>query len=180
MLKTALFSVLALLFSGLAAAAENPLKKANVGDFVAFKQTTKSGMMNAEADVRQTVTKKSDTEVTIEYAQKIANAPEMKREIVVKLDEDYDPIKGPAKGAPKSTLKQLETGTEKITVNGKSLDTKWVLNEVTMKVAGQELTSKSKIWTCADVPLGGMVKMENDLGANGKSSMELTDFGSGK
>ena len=137
-------------------------------------------MMNAEAEVRQTVTKKTDTDVTIEYAQKMANGPEKKREIVVKLDEDYDPVKGPSKKLPKSTRKQLETGAEKLTVNGKSLDTKWVLNEVTIKVGGKELTSKSKVWTSADVPMGGMVKMENDLGTMGKSSMELTDFGSGK
>jgi hypothetical protein len=169
-----------MLFLALSACgAENALKNAKVGDFVAYKQSAKMGPVNVDSEVRQTITKKTDTEVTIEYITKMPNVPEMKREVVVKLDQDYDPTTGPM-AKPKATVKQVDSGSEKLSIAGKSIEAKWVASEVVMKVSGQEVTTKTKVWTCPDVPLGGMVKMENDVGANGKSTMELTDFGTGK
>src|SRR5579862_532290 len=106
----------ALLLAFSACAAENSLKNAKVGDFVQYKQSMKAaGRPNLESDVRQTVTKKTDSEVTLEYATKVPDVPEMKRAVVVKLDQDYDPTMGPGP-MPKASIKQLDSGSEKLTV----------------------------------------------------------------
>ena len=39
---------------------------------------------------------------------------------------------------------------------------------------------KGKAWVSKDVPLGGMVKAEQELQGFGKQTIELKDFGSGK
>ena len=178
MLRTMLGIVVAvsLMSSAWSADAENPFKKAKVGDWVEYKIVNKAGGMNMDGSQKQTVTAKTDEECTVEVAMKMMGQ-EMKSSYTVKLNEKFDPMKQPGMDA---TVKELGTGEDKVTIDGKELNTKWVEAEVVTKAGGQEMKIKTKAWTSTEVPLGGLVKMDSDMGAMGKMNMELTKFGSGK
>lgn len=146
---------------------ENPYKKAKVGDWVEYKMANKVGGFAVDTTQKKTVVKVSDTEVTLELETNGAKIP-----ITIKLDQKYDPT------AAMKDAKVTKTGegAEKLDAAGKSVDTKWTSTEVVTN----NMTIKSKVWMSTDVPLDGIVKMESDMGGNGKMLMELTGYGSGK
>jgi hypothetical protein len=158
------------------AADENPLKKANVGDWVAYKIAGKMGGTSTESEMKQTVIKKSDVDVTLEMAMKAAGMEMPKQTVTIKFDQKYEPWKQ----NPNATVKELGSGTEKLTIGDKTYDTEWKEFESTSNAMGREIKSKSKIWTSKDVPLGGMVKMTSDIAGLGSTTMELTGSGTGK
>jgi len=169
----------ALILSVLAAAAwtgdENPLKKANVGDWVSYKGTNEAGGMKMDMEMKQTVIKKTDTEITLEIVQKVMGQ-EVKTTQTINLTEKYDPRTVSLKDKGDVTMKELEKGEETLTVAGKSLKTTWVSYEMSTTMGGQPMTIKGKAWTCPDVPLSGMVKTVSDMGA-AKMTLELSGFG---
>ncbi|MGD0090427.1 MAG: hypothetical protein ABSE73_10955 [Planctomycetota bacterium] len=177
-----LFSTAALLCLAVLAtqaAEENPLKNAKVGDFVSHKITTNAGGMAMNMETKRTIINKTDTEVTIETCTK-AMGHETKNTRVVKLDEKFDPKEIILKAQPGATFKELGKGEETITVAGKAMKTTWTSYELT-GVGGQAAVSmKGKAWVCPDVPLGGMVKSESDMGGRGTMTVELVDFGTAK
>ena len=177
-----LFSVAALLcLIGTAAYAVegNPLKNAKVGDFAAYKMSTKMGAMAMDMETKRTVTNKTDTEVTMEIATKVMGH-ETKVTHTVKLDEKFDPREMAMKGQPGATFKELDKGEETITVADKALKTTWTSFEIT-GVQGQEAANmKGKAWVCPDIPLGGLVKSETDMGGRGTMTMVLVDYGNAK
>jgi hypothetical protein len=159
-----------------AADVDNPYKTAKVGDWAKYKQTMVSAGMNMETAMKQTVTAKTDKEVTIEIAMTV-QGNEMKNSMTIKLDEKYDPMSKMPAG---TQSKEIASGAEKLTVAGKAIDTKWFEYETVSKAPdGTELKSKSKVWTSTVVGTV-VVKMENDMGGKGKMTMDLIDFGSGK
>ncbi len=165
-----------LLASAARAEEENPFKKAKVGDWTEYKISNKAAGMAMEGEQKTTVTKVTAEEVTMDVIMKMMGQ-EMKQSTTVKLNEKYDPTKMQYKDA---TVKEIGKGDEKVTAGGKTFDAKWVELEVSVKMGAQEMKVKSKVWSSATVPLGGMVKMETDSGAMGKMTMELKDFGMGK
>lgn len=173
-----LSALLCLIAAGTRAGEENPLKNAKVGDFVAYKMSTKMAGQAMDMENKRTVIKKTDTEVTMEMVTKVMEN-ERKQTLTYNLNEKYDPrAMGGAKGDV--TIKDLEKGEETITVAGKALKTTWTKYEITGSAGGQALNMKGKAWICPDVPLGGLVKSETEMGAMGGMTMELVDYGSGK
>lgn len=67
---------------------------------------------------------------------------------------------------------KVEEGTEDVTLNGQKYACKWIKT----KTSANGMDVVSKIWTCPDVP-GQVVKMETDLGATGKQTMQLVEVG---
>lgn len=156
---------------------ENPFKKAKVGDWVEYTSKSEFSGQKSETEMKEVVTKKTETEVTYEMKIKAGGMDMPAQPVTIKLDQKYDPTHA-QKGA---TVKEVSKGEETLTVGGKSVSTKWVELETTMKMGDKDIVSKSKVWTAPDaVPLGGMVKMENDMGGVGKTTMELKDFGNSK
>lgn len=170
-------AVMCLVATAVRAEEENPFKKAKVGDWTQYAMKTVMAAATMESEMKQTVTKKTDTEVTYEVKMK-ANGMDMPAQtMTIKLDEKYDPTHA-QKGA---TVKEIAKGDEKLTIGGKTINTHWVEVETSMKIGDKDVVSKSKVWMAPDsVPLGGLVKMENDAGGTGKTTMELKDFGSAK
>jgi len=152
---------------------ENPLKKANVGDWVEWKTATKAGGFAMEGNMKQTLVAKTDSEATLEVANNM-QGQEFKQQVKVNLNEKYDP----RKTAPGAEVKELGKGEESLTVAGKTVKTQWSEYQITMDHGGQKMTVKGKAWVSKDVPLGGLVKMESEMGGLGKQSMELVGFGS--
>ena len=148
---------------------ENPYKKAKVGDWVEYKMANKVGGFAVNVTQKKTVIAKTDNDVTIEMETNGAKIP-----ITIKLNEKYNSVPQ----SKDSEVKVVDQGTEKVTVGDKTLDTKWIATEVTVNAGGKTTTTKSNVWMSPDVPLDGMVKMQADMGPSGKSTMELTAFGS--
>lgn len=154
---------------------KHPYASAQVGDWIEYKTSTKMSGMSMDQNMKQTVIKKTETEVTIEILMAI-NGQEMKQPMVIKLNEKYEPFKQEGN----ASVKELGSGSEKISTNGKSYDTNWKEVELTATQEGQVVKTKSKVWSCLEVPLGGLVKMETDIAGMGTTTMELQGFGKGK
>ena len=154
---------------------DNPYKTAKVGDWIEYTTALKGDAVSFDGSMRQTVLAKTDSECTLEIAMKTP-AGEYKQQQKINLNEKFDPRK---QGDSKADVKELEKGEETITAGGKSLKTQWTKYEVTSK-SGPLQSMIGKAWVCKDVPLGGMVKAEQDIKGVGKQTLELKDFGSAK
>ena len=106
---------------------KHPYASAKVGDWIEYKMSMKMGEITAGQTMKQTVTKKTETEVTVEMSMNV-NGQEMKNSIVIKLNEKYEPFKQEDKDAK---VKVLGSGSEKITIKDKTYDTTWTEAEVT-------------------------------------------------
>lgn len=182
MMKVWMAVLVAVCFTaGLRAADEVPLpyKNAKVGDWVEYKMAGGNARANVDMKQKRTVTEKTDTTITIETAMSVMGR-EFKHSQTIQLDQKFDPSsymqRGPgAAEKSKGEYKEVGKGEESLTIGGKTLACMWMSYEVT----SDGKNSKCKIWRNADVPLGGMVKMEAETG-KGSMTMELLDFGSGK
>jgi hypothetical protein len=166
-------ALLCLTVAGVRAEDENPFKNAKVGDWVSYLMKVEMGDKVMKAEMKQTVTAKTDKDVTFDSVTTIDGQESKGAPTTVKLDQKFDPLQLP-EGAK---VKEVATGDEKLTVAGKSFDAKWRQIEVTIKVGEQDTTTKAKVWTAATVPITTIVKLDTD-GGEGKMSMELKDFGS--
>ena len=149
--KTGMVVAALLLVTALARAEdENPLKSAKVGDWIEYKSVM-SGPANIESSMKQTVTAKTDDELTIDMVMKTP-AGEQKQTMKIDLKKKYDPRGMGGEGE----FKEIDKGEETIEVAGKTLKTQWSTYEITMK-NGPVKSIKGKSWVCKDVPLGGLV-----------------------
>jgi hypothetical protein len=156
---------------------ENPYKKAKVGDWVEYSMKSKVGGNDMEMSTKQTVTNKTDKEVTVEVVTNMMGQT-MKNQFTVDLTKKFDPYTTGMKDA-KVEVKELEKGEENVTVGGKSLKTNWVRFETTGQANGMAINAKGKAWSSPEVPLNGLVKSETEM-MGMKQVMELKGYGSGK
>ena len=177
-----LAGVLLLVKGSLAGEAENPFKKAKVGDWVSYSTVTvmSVGGMKTNSTVKQTVKAKDEKELTVLFEMDTAGQKHS-QEVKIPLDKPYDPAAAAPK-APQAKVEKLGEGDETITVGGKQYACHWTQVKATM---GPAAVSTSKVWSCPDVPLGGTVKMETvvdvtagDTVMKTTSTMELTGAGS--
>ena len=106
---------------------------------------------------------------------------------LVPLNKPFEPISGLAETA---TITVVSESAETLTLAGKSFACTKIQRTINQPVNDDKLQTKwvgtSTIWICPDVPLGGLVKMENNYEDQLNSSIEankivetwvLTDFG---
>ncbi len=93
---------------------------------------------------------------------------------VFRFDRPFEPTLKDADGVK---IKILSEGNETLSINGKQYNCKWQVRQIDLALDEQTVTpeykGKSKVWFCADVPLGGMVKMENDISQRYSASDEF-------
>jgi hypothetical protein len=154
--------------------AENPFKKAKVGDFVTYKTTIKG--QKDGSTIRQTVLEVTDKEVTIEVVASFGGKEFPASKTKIDLSQPYDPA-AMAKG--KVEVKTLDSGKETLTIGDKKYDCTWTKTKVTTKVGDKDFTSEAKTWVCKDVPLNGVVKVET-ISDFVNSTMELVEAGNKK
>ncbi len=171
-----------------AADVENPYKKAKVGDWVSYTQTANMVAMNMKQSttMKQTVKAKDEKEVTL-LIEVDVNGNKVSNEVKIPLDQPYDPNTA---GMPKemdAKIEKIADGKESVTVAGKPYDCQWSEVKISMKSEGMDISGTSKSWTCADVPLSGLVKSEGDMSMNAggnemktQITMELNDCGRGQ
>lgn len=186
----AVLAVLAFVAGGLcnAADAENPYKKAKVGDWVSYVQTTNMVAMNMKTSVtvKQTVKAKDEKEVTL-LVEADMNGQKSSQEVKIPLDQPYDPNTA---GMPKemnAKVEKIADGKESVTVAGKAYDCQWTQVKVSMKNDQMDMSGTTKSWVCSDVPLGGLLKSEGEMAVNvagnamkTQMTMEMKDCGRGQ
>jgi hypothetical protein len=172
--------------AGLSGEADNPLKKAKVGDWVSYSMVTEMAAPMAHKSVcamKQTVKAKDERTVTLSIEMEVGAKKMAAHDVVIQLDQPYDPAATMMK-QPDAKIEKLAQGQETVTVGGKQYACNWVQTRASVAQPGQQITTDAKIWCCSDVPLGGMVKMEavtsmavGDQNVQTTTHMELTGSG---
>lgn len=157
---------------------ENPYKAAKIGDWAEYKSSTDANGFKMESKMKQTVTAKSDKEVTVSIEMDMAGQKHT-QETKIDLTKAYDPAAaGTQPGAKAPKITKGKEGDETLTVGGKEYKSHWVESKMTIDMGGQSIESESKSWVSKDVPLGGLVKSETKMSTGIKVTMELTGSGS--
>lgn len=157
-----------------AKSAEHPYAKAKVGQWISYK--TSGPGMPEPMTMKKVIKARTPDTVTLSVENKLGATAMPASDTVIDLKQKVDPTEPPKVEGGKVEIKKLGEGKEKITVAGKSYDCSWVKLETKTEIGGFKTTSISKIWTCKDVPLDGLVKSEVETNGN-KMTMELTGFG---
>jgi hypothetical protein len=164
-------------------AADNPYKNAKVGDWVEYTMTTTAMGHNMQMTSKQTVVAKDETSVTLRTEMTSMGHKMPPQEIKIPFNQPYEPYKLGARPESDAKATLIGEGNETITVGGKPYACHWVKMKVT-STKPQPSEGTMKVWNAADVPAGGMVKMEMDNEmAMGEQKMtttmvwELTGFG---
>ncbi|HKB01193.1 MAG TPA: hypothetical protein VKD90_03190 [Gemmataceae bacterium] len=159
---------------------ENPYKKVKVGDYATYKLSTKVAGNNLEGTLTQSVTAKTDKEVTIKITGKVNGMEIPGQEMKIDLTKPYDPTKAALPPGTEAKVEKLKDGTEKVKAAGKEYDCKWESYKVKAKTAGQEFEADAKAWMSKDMP-HLLVKMEMTaevMGMKVEMEMELSEAGS--
>jgi len=156
---------------------ENPLKKANVGDWIEHKQTmTMAAGKTMEMTSKQTVLAKDEKEITMKMETTVmgrANSHEIK----IPLDVPYNPATAGVARDAKAKMEVVGEGEESIKAGDKTYACHWVEMKGTTESRGKSTDMHTKVWYCKDVPVNGMVKMEMDSSSGMKMTNELTGAG---
>ena len=159
--------------------AENPFKKAKIGDYVAYKVTTSANGKEVEQSMKKTVTAKNEKELTMQTAVTTGDKTVNDKDTKIDLTKPYDLGADITAAIKKENWKKTGDGKEKVKVGDKTYDCTWFSGKGVVEVLGDKIDSEIKIWVNKSVPLGGMVKMETKSGPT-SIRMEVTGFGSAK
>ncbi len=176
----ALFAIVAVASVALAKDEENPYKKTKVGDFAIYKMTTTVGGMTVEGTITQTVSAKSDKEVTLKVTGKVNGTDIPAQEQKIDLTKPFDPTKTSLPPGTEATVEKLKDGKEKVKAAGKEYATKWESYKVKAKTNGMEIDANVKTWMSKELPLL-VVKLEMTAeiaGMKMEMQMELSEAGS--
>ncbi len=162
-------------------AGNNPLKNAHVGDWVEFATHTGAMGQQMEMKTKQTVVAKDATSITLRTETTMMGHTMPPQDVKIPLNRSYEPY---AAGLTDAKVTPLGEGNETLKVGGKSYACHWVK----VKVAAtkpQPMEGTTKVWTCPDVPVTGVVKMETEstMTVGGKSmptQMTMELIGSGR
>ena len=162
---------------------ENPYKNAKVGDFANYKLTISVAGQNVEGAITQTVTAKSDKEVTLKVTGKANGMDIPAQEQKIDLTKPFDPTKlNQGVGGADMKIEKGKEGKEKIKLKDKEYETQWTTYKVTGKANGLAIDSDMKVWLSKDIP-GVLAKMETTMSVAGmkmEMKMELTETGNSK
>jgi hypothetical protein len=167
---------------------ETPYKSAKVGDFATYKIATKVAGMSIDGVMTQTVSAKSDKEMTVKTATKMTvggmDLPTPEQESTIDLTKPFDPVKsgilgqgGAAGAAP--TMEKLKEGKEKLKVAGKEYEATWTTYKLQMNGGGQQIEAEMKVWTSPKFSFYTLkTEMTADIaGMKMEMTMELTEVG---
>ena len=160
--------MVAVLVTGLALAVEEtPYQKAKIGDWVKYKITSKVAGMTMSQGMKKTVTAKSDTEITLSMETSMNN-------MTMPAQETKVPLAAKTETLPAGiTTEKIAEGKEDVKVGDKTYACTWIENRTKAKEGDKEMVMVSKVWTSPDVPLDGIVKMENKTEGDTPSEMTM-------
>jgi hypothetical protein len=133
--------------------------------------------MNIDGTMTQTITEKTDKEVTVSTVTKMLGKEQPAQTTKIDLTKEFNPANAGGKGGK---VEKLKDGTEKVKVGDKEYDCTWVTYKVAPPAgapAGFSGETELKVWLCKDVP--GMVKMQATTKVMNQETgitMELTEM----
>lgn len=173
---------LVILLSVAAMASDNPYKTAKVGEWIEFAMTTSVMSQNMQMKTKQTVIARDATSVTIKTETWMGGQQLPSSEQKILLDKPFEPYNQDAK-LTDAVVTPMGTGNETLTVGGKAYACQWAKVHI-VATKPMPMDSITKVWSCKDVPMSGVVKMQTDttmkMGDKDmatKMTMELTGFG---
>ena len=160
---------------------DNPFKTAKVGDFTAYKLSTKIGDLAVDGTMKQTVTAKDDKTVTLKMTASVLGMETPPQITTIDLTKPFDPLSVANQGnkAQKAKFDKTGEGKEKIKVGGKEYDCTYITGKSEAEALGQKINADVKIWFSKAVPLNGMLKMETKTNL-ADIVIELSESGSEK
>jgi hypothetical protein len=169
----------------------NLLTKAEFGDWAEYSVTRENKTIPLMGFKDQkhwrTISVVDDSSVRIDEYFEMAGQRTTGLGRIVPLSKPFEPIAGLAETA---TVTVVSESPETLTLAGKSYACTKIQRKINQPVNDEKFQGKwagtSTIWICPDVPLGGLVKMENNYEEQLNSSTEankivetwvLTNFG---
>jgi len=143
---------------------EHPYARVLVGDYATYTIKTKVAGIVVEGIVTQTVTAKTDKEVTVKITGKITFMENQQiippREQKIDLSKPFNPTKFyiPLPQGAELQVQKAREGWEKISIGDRSYYCTWTEYNIQAKALGTDLSSVVKVWICQDIPMG-VVKM---------------------
>lgn len=183
-LLVALFAVAAVPVAARAADPEHPYKNAKLGDFAVFTVTTKLGGITVPGTVTQTVTARTEKEVTVKSVTAVegfGKKEPKEKEQKIDLTQPFDPSKAANVPAGVKVTKGKD-GTEKLKLAGKEYECAWTAYTATGQANGKDVSIDLKLWTAKGLAIG-VVKTEvktEVMGQKIELTMEMREFGSKK
>ena len=181
-LLAAAFVVVLAPVSSRAADDENPYKNAKVGDFATYKMSMKVAGMDLGGTITQSVTAKTDKEVTLKVTGKINGMDVPEQEQKIDITKAFDPTKLANQTGTDVKVEKGKEGKEKLKVMGKEYESTWTSYKVKGKANGVDIDSDMKVWLAKDLP-AAMGKMEMTMTVMGmkiEMTMDLSETGSKK
>jgi hypothetical protein len=168
--------------AAVAADDDNPYKNAKVGDSATYNLTMKVANQELKGTVTQTVTAKSDKEVTVKVTGKIADNDIPVQEQKIDLTKPFNPGQAGPGGLPPGVDLKVEKGKEgkeKIKLAGKEYEANWTEYKVKGKAMGIDIDMDSKVWIAKEVPMGvaKMTMNSSIAGMTVEMTMELAEPG---
>ncbi len=164
---------------GVLAFGDNPLRNASVGQWAEYVMKNQVMGQTMEMKMKQSVVAKDATSVTLRTETTVMGK-KTSTDVKIPFDQPYEPYKTGLPANAKVTVTPMGTGSETVTVGGRAYACTWAKVKMVM-AAPTPMESVTKVWTCKDVPVAGMVKMETEstMSAGGQSmttrmTMELT------
>jgi hypothetical protein len=103
-----------------------------------------------------------DTGVRVDNYSTVAGSRTGMGESLYYFDKPYEPVTGIS---PDAKIEVVSTTPDNVTIKGKALACTKVVRKVTQPVSAATFQAgwngTSTIWLCPDVPVGGLVKVEN-------------------
>jgi hypothetical protein len=159
--------ILTLIALGFAfAAGVHPLAKASFGDWVQFTVNIKNEtepLLSVEDQQRwRAVSVVLDAGVRIDNYSTMAGSRTGMGGSICYFDKPYEAVTGISTDAK---IEIVSTTPDNVTIKGKALACTKVVRKVTQPVSAETFQSgwngMSTIWLCPDIPVGGLVKVEN-------------------
>lgn len=146
----------------------HPLKDSRNGDWVEYNYKSAQDaavLSNVKSSKKWwTVSHRTETHVRVDFELFVFGARRRGGSHMFSLSKPFEPT---LKDDASAQVKVLSEGTETLTINGKKYDCRWKLREIYVPLDKNsvvpEYKCKSRIWSCPEVTVGGIVKMENTI-----------------
>jgi hypothetical protein len=158
---------------------EHPYARVLVGDYATYSIKTKVAEVVVEGIVTQTVTAKTDKEVTVKITGKITFNENQQiippREQKLDLSKPFDPTKFyfPLPQGAEVQVQKAREGQEKISLRERSFYCTWTEYNIQAKAPGTDLSSVVKVWISQDIPMGVVKMIMNATPPNTNQKLEV-------
>lgn len=161
-------TLLSILGMSIMGSGSHPLQDVKDGDWVEYNYKSaqdSTALSNIKTSKKWwTVSHRTETHVRVDFELIAFGARRRGGSHMFSLSKPFEPT---LKDNPSAQVKVLSEGNETLTMNGKKYNCQWRLREIYVPLDKDsvipEYKCKSRIWVCPEVPVGGIVKMENTI-----------------